>query len=482
MQTIGALCTVGRTARLLSSIAMSSSSRPSVLSIQSHVVHGAVGNRAATLPLQLLGVETDVLNTVQYSNHVGYGSFAGEKLTGEQVWTLLQGMHTNGLLNPTRMLTGYMGSVEAVRAAVRALPLLRRNQAAFQFWCDPVLGDNGRLYVPAALVDVYRDEVVPFADALLPNQFEAEQLSGIPIRTEADARRACDALHRMGVGLVIITSAQLQSDATSATVDAASARASPASGTSSSQTTPAGPPLTVLYSRRPHGTQWRRVYRLDVEQLPAHFAGTGDLLAALLLGWDSRAGVAAHTQLRRSLASVQAVLRHTMDEYGTSASATDAREGVGGGTRPLGLKLLNAIDDIRAPDEGQVAAPTRLDEPLRAILFDVRATRPSPAQALPKPRPSSSRLFPTLTRVCVCVDACTRWTGLSLCPTSSTLIGCGRRRGSQPAHPSYRASSRCPRPSSASKHGPRSKPSSWRARPRCSRVSWSWSARCARWA
>jgi hypothetical protein len=119
---------------------MSMSSAPRVLSIQSHVVHGCVGNRAASLPLQLLGIETDVLNTVQYSNHVGYGSFAGEKLSGEQVWELLQGMHTNGLLTPTRLLTGYMGSVEAVRAAVRALPLLRQNQPSFRFWCDPVLG------------------------------------------------------------------------------------------------------------------------------------------------------------------------------------------------------------------------------------------------------------------------------------------------------------------------------------------------------
>lgn len=152
------------------------SAPPRVLSIQSHVVHGCVGNRAATLPLQLLGVETDVLNTVQYSNHVGYGSFAGEKLSGEQVWALLQGMHTNGLLAPDRLLTGYMGSAEAVRAVVKALPLLREARPDFQYWCDPVLGDNGRLYVPPALVDTYREEVVPYAHALLPNQFEAELL------------------------------------------------------------------------------------------------------------------------------------------------------------------------------------------------------------------------------------------------------------------------------------------------------------------
>ena len=330
-----------------------------VLSIQSHVVHGAVGNRAAALPLQLLGVEVDVLNTVQYSNHVGYGSFAGEKLTGEQVWALLEGMHANGLLAPTRLLTGYMGSVDAVRAAARALPLLRQNQPSFQFWCDPVLGDNGRLYVPPALVDAYRDEIVPHADALLPNQFEAELLSGITIRSDADARRACDVLHGRGVKLVIITSLQL--DAADADPAATALDAAPS------------PPLSLLFSRTPQGSLWRRVYRLDVPQLPANFAGTGDLLAALLLGWDIRPGVPAHTGLRRALAGVQAVLRRTMEEAGGPPAQ-------GKGTRPLGLRILSSIDEIRHPDESSVAAPTRLDAPLRGVLFDMDGTLTLPSQ------------------------------------------------------------------------------------------------------
>lgn len=106
-----------------------------VLSIQSHVVHGCVGNRAAVLPLQLLDLETDVLNTVQFSNTPDTGSFSGEKLDGDQLWQLMQGMHENGLLKPSHLLTGYMGSVGAVRAVLRALPLLPPN---VEFWCDPV--------------------------------------------------------------------------------------------------------------------------------------------------------------------------------------------------------------------------------------------------------------------------------------------------------------------------------------------------------
>ena len=126
---------------------------PRVLSIQSHVVHGCVGNRAAVLPLQLLGVETDVLNTVQFSNTPDHGSFAGEKLTGEQLWALIDGMYGNGLLSPSHLLTGYMGSVGAVHAVLRALPLLQSSRSDFEFWCDPVLGDHGRLYVAPELVE-----------------------------------------------------------------------------------------------------------------------------------------------------------------------------------------------------------------------------------------------------------------------------------------------------------------------------------------
>ena len=334
---------------------------PKVLSIQSHVVHGCVGNRAAIPALQWLGVETDVLNTVQYSNHVGYGSFAGEKLGGEALWELLQGMHKNGLLAPSHVLTGYMGSVEAVRAVVRALPQLRASSPACQYWCDSVLGDHGRVYVPPVLVDVYRDEVVPHAHALLPNQFEAELLSGVTIRTEADARRACGVLHRRGVNLVVITSASLED-------------------TAATQGEGELPPLTVLLSQRPHGAAWRREYRVDVPQLPERFAGTGDLLAALLLGWTSKPS-APRVALGRAVAGIQAVVRRTAAHAAARAAANGAATngaasfyGDEAAAPPLGLRLLDSIDEIRSPDEATLGAVRRLDVPLRGVLFDMDGT------------------------------------------------------------------------------------------------------------
>ncbi len=319
---------------------------PPLLFTRAQVVHGCVGNRAAVLPLQLLGVETDVLNTVQYSNHVGYGSFAGEKLSGEQLSDLLRGMHKNGLLAPSHVLTGYMGSVETVRAVVEALPQLRASRPGVQYWCDPVLGDHGRVYVPPLLVEVYRDEIVPHAHALLPNQFEAELLSGVTIRSERDARRACGVLHRRGVNLVVITSAQLE----------------PAVGDQPAR-------LTVILSQRPHGTSWRREYRISIPQLPQRFTGTGDLLAALLLGWISKPELPLHTALRRAVAGVQAVLQSTVAQAGAEAARMPADEHT-----TLGLRLLQSIDEIRSPDEGSVGEAVRLDAPLAGVVFDMDGT------------------------------------------------------------------------------------------------------------
>jgi len=70
------------------------------------VVHGYVGNKSATFPLQLLGFDVDPINSVQFSNHTGYPSFKGQRLNGEQLWELIEGEEANKLLNYTHLLTG----------------------------------------------------------------------------------------------------------------------------------------------------------------------------------------------------------------------------------------------------------------------------------------------------------------------------------------------------------------------------------------
>eukprot|EP00850_Spirogloea_muscicola_P012385 SM000079S22503 [mRNA] locus=s79:550062:551716:- [translate_table: standard] len=150
-----------------------------VLSIQSHTVQGYVGNKAAVFPLQLLGFDVDPINSVQFSNHTGYPTWRGDVLNGEQLWSLIEGLEANNLLYYTHLLTGYIGSLSFLETVLRVLQKLRQINPDLTYVCDPVMGDNGKLYIRPELVPIYREKVAPLASLLTPNQFEAEQLTGL---------------------------------------------------------------------------------------------------------------------------------------------------------------------------------------------------------------------------------------------------------------------------------------------------------------
>lgn len=130
-----------------------------VLSIQSHTVQGYVGNKSAVFPLQLLGYDVDPINSVQFSNHTGYPSFKGQVLNGQQLWDLIEGLEANDLLYYTHLLTGYIGSVSFLNTVLDVVSKLRSINPKLTYVCDPVLGDEGKLYVPQELVTVYRERV-----------------------------------------------------------------------------------------------------------------------------------------------------------------------------------------------------------------------------------------------------------------------------------------------------------------------------------
>eukprot|EP01026_Neomeris_dumetosa_P025870 TRINITY_DN21217_c1_g2_i1.p2 TRINITY_DN21217_c1_g2~~TRINITY_DN21217_c1_g2_i1.p2 ORF type:complete len:186 (-),score=20.36 TRINITY_DN21217_c1_g2_i1:44-526(-) len=117
-------------------------SLPRVLSIQSHVVSGYVGNKCAVFPLQLLGFEVDYINSVQFSNHTGYPEFKGQVLKGDDLWELVEGLNNNGLLNYTYILTGYIGSQSMLERIVQVLDLVKEHNPLVRYVCDPVMGDE----------------------------------------------------------------------------------------------------------------------------------------------------------------------------------------------------------------------------------------------------------------------------------------------------------------------------------------------------
>jgi len=179
-----------------------------ILSIQSWVAYGHVGNASAAFPLQRLGAEVWAINTVQFSNHTGYGSWTGEVGTGAQVAALMDGIAARGVLpGCDAVLSGYMGDVGVGEAIVDAVARVKAANPAALYCCDPVIGDSGPgIYVRPGIPEFFRDRALPVADIATPNQFELEHLTGQAIATLDDARRAVAALQARGPRCVLVTS------------------------------------------------------------------------------------------------------------------------------------------------------------------------------------------------------------------------------------------------------------------------------------
>ncbi|KAG8992835.1 putative pyridoxal kinase [Tulasnella sp. JGI-2019a] len=167
-----------------------------VLSIQSHVSSGFVGNRVATLVLQILGWDVDTINTVQYSNHAGYGRAGGPKTDAIQLTAIFAGLEKNGLMRYSRMLTGYVPGREPLKVIAEHILRLKTAMPSLVYVLDPVMGDEGRLYVDSDVVPIYRDNLLPLATIITPNWFEVELLTKTPLNSLADLRTALRILHK----------------------------------------------------------------------------------------------------------------------------------------------------------------------------------------------------------------------------------------------------------------------------------------------
>ncbi|KAF6138926.1 hypothetical protein GIB67_025655 [Kingdonia uniflora] len=337
-----------------------------VLSIQSHTVQGYVGNKSAVFPLQLLGFDVDPINSVQFSNHtgklvyvmfcleiqrpntrckffyqIGYPTYKGQVLNGQQLWDLLEGLKANDLLYYTHLLTGipelgvgaidylvknpfrprlqalpllnggYIGSVSFLDTVLQVVDKLRSVNPKLTYVCDPVMGDEGKLYVPQDLVAVYREKVVPVASMLTPNQFEAEQLTGLRITSERDGLEACNILHAVGPSKVVITSLHI------------------------------GEVLFLIGSHKKVKDQPPEQFKIVIPKIPAYFTGTGDLMTALLLGWSNKYPDDLDKASELAVSSLQAVLNRTIKDYNSAGYDPQSSS--------LEIRLIQSQDFIRNP-------------------------------------------------------------------------------------------------------------------------------------
>lgn len=289
---------------------MSPLKSPRVLTIQSHVVSGYCGNKSATFPLQVMKLEVDVINTVQLSNHTQYKVARGQIFKDDEVKTIHQGLKENNLLPLyDHILTGYMSGVsyiEAIADLIKDIKALRKTRNLNCWYIfDPVLGDDGPgYYVPGGetVAEAYKKNLLPLADIMTPNRFEASILSGQSIDTQAQnavqqAITAIDIFHSIGTQVVVITSLEIPKD---------------------------GGKLMCILSYNPRsfngsileqGDSEPERWLIEFPKLNCHFTGTGDLFSALFLGNLHNTNFNLKESLENTVNSVHKLLLDTLAWY-----------------------------------------------------------------------------------------------------------------------------------------------------------------------
>lgn len=224
-----------------------------VISIQSQVAWGHVGNSAAVFPMQMHGIDVIAVPTTLLSNRPGYPTIRGRVLDAQLIADLLLGIEERGAVDTAQMiLSGYLGSADNAAVVADFVARAKARNPALAYCCDPVLGDRDRgLFVHADIPPLVRDRLCPLADIITPNHFEFEWLTGTRATTIDQVIEAARAVMARGPSTVVVTSAELAD-------------------------TPAGEIETLAVE----GTE---AWRVRTPKLPISPNGTGDLFAALLV-------------------------------------------------------------------------------------------------------------------------------------------------------------------------------------------------------
>uniref|UniRef100_A0A8D0DH97 pyridoxal kinase n=1 Tax=Sander lucioperca TaxID=283035 RepID=A0A8D0DH97_SANLU len=257
-----------------------------VLSIQSHVVRGYVGNKSATFPLQVLGFEVDSINSVQFSNHTGYAHWKGQVLTAEELNELYEGIKLNKVNHYDYILTGYSRDTSFLEMVVDIIKELKEANPSLVYVCDPVMGDHGAM-------------------VRTPPTFQV-----------------MDLLHKMGPKTVVLTSSDLPSKRGDQFLVALGSQ-------------------TIV---KPDGTNTSQKICIDIPKVDAVFVGTGDLFAALLLAWTHH-----HPKdLKAACEKTVSVMHHVIKRTITYAHEL-AGPGKRPSPAQLELRMVQSKADIENP-------------------------------------------------------------------------------------------------------------------------------------
>jgi pyridoxine kinase len=267
------------------------------LSIQSSVAYGHVGNSAATFPLQRLGHEVWPVHTVVFSNHTGYGAWRGPLLAPDDVRAVVTGIAERGVLpGCDGVLSGYLGGPGICEVVVDAVAQVKAANPDATYTCDPVMGNaTSGCFVDPAIPPIIREQVVPVADIITPNQFELGFLTHTAPEDLASTLDSADAARALGPATVLVTSVLR----------------------------PGRPEDTIeLLAVTDDGAWVARTPRL-----PMKANGSGDLTAALFTAHLRESGSAADA-LATTVSSVYAVLKATLESGERELRIIDAQEAI----------------------------------------------------------------------------------------------------------------------------------------------------------
>jgi len=265
-----------------------------ILSIQSHVAYGHVGNSAAVFPLQRLGHEVWPVLTVNFSNHTGYGAWRGPLIDPADVTDVIQGIEDRGVL-PTcdAVLSGYQGSPAVAGVVVDAVRRVKAANPAATYTCDPVMGNaKSGCFVNPEIPPIIREQVVPVADVLTPNQFELGFLTGTEPSSLEEVLESADLARAMGPSTILVTSVETGED-------------------------------TIGLMAVDDEGAWL----VETPLLPLKANGSGDITAALFTAHLHATG-SAQRAVERTVSSVYAVLQRTLESDERELRLVDAQDAI----------------------------------------------------------------------------------------------------------------------------------------------------------
>lgn len=266
-----------------------------VLSIQSAVAYGHVGNSAAVFPLQRIGVEVMPVYTVNFSNHTGYGAWRGPLISPDDVREVIAGIEDRGAFpHIDVVLSGYQGSEGIADVILDTVAGIKAANPDAVYSCDPVMGNaKSGCFVAPAIPVLLRDRVVPAADLITPNQFELGYLTETEPGSLESTLESVDLARASGPRTVLVTSVE-RPDREDGTIEM----------------------LAV---------DDRGAWIVQTPLLPLKANGSGDVTAALFTAHHRRTGDAADA-LARTASSVFDLLANTLESGERELQLVESQE------------------------------------------------------------------------------------------------------------------------------------------------------------